>query len=367
MPASLAQVRNRLLADPRFQFWSARFWPTRRIAARRARALFDLCAGFVYSQTLQACVKLDVFERLAEGPLPMVGLATRIGLPIDATERLVNAAVSIRLLERTRDDRVALGIHGAALRANPAIPAMIKHNAMLYRDLLDPVALLRDETGDTELSRYWAYAREAPTRPIDATRVEAYSRLMADTLSLVLDDTLAAVRGLRFERWTDVGGGEGGFACALARRFPHGRFTVFDLPAVVARANERIGSEGLARQVSVVGGDFRHDPLPAEADVISLIRVLHDHDDATASALLAAAARALKPGGHLLLAEPMADDAGRDPMAHAYFGFYLLAMGSGRPRSPGRIEALLAAAGFKRRRRLHAPRPLLTNLMLASR
>ena len=33
-----------------------------------ARALFDLCAGFVYSQILAACVRLDVFARLADGP-----------------------------------------------------------------------------------------------------------------------------------------------------------------------------------------------------------------------------------------------------------------------------------------------------------
>ncbi|HQT73822.1 MAG TPA: methyltransferase, partial [Acidiphilium sp.] len=49
-------LRNRLLANGTFQDLAARFPPTRFVARREARALFDLCAGFVYSQTLAACV-----------------------------------------------------------------------------------------------------------------------------------------------------------------------------------------------------------------------------------------------------------------------------------------------------------------------
>ena len=43
-----------LLASPRFRRWAAAFPLTRPIARRRARELFDLCAGFVYSQVLLA-------------------------------------------------------------------------------------------------------------------------------------------------------------------------------------------------------------------------------------------------------------------------------------------------------------------------
>ena len=42
--------RDFLLSSRRFQRFAAAFPPTRPIARRRASALFDLCAGFVYSQ-----------------------------------------------------------------------------------------------------------------------------------------------------------------------------------------------------------------------------------------------------------------------------------------------------------------------------
>ena len=67
--------------------------------------------------------------------------------------------------------------------------------------------------------------------------------------------------------------------------------------------------------------------------------MLHDHDDAAALALLRAARAALPPDGTLLLAEPMAGTPGAEPMGDAYFGFYLLAMGSGRPRTAERAAA----------------------------
>ena len=57
--------RNRTIANPAFQRWAAAFPLTRGIARRNTRALFDLCAGFVYSQTLFACIRLDLFAILA--------------------------------------------------------------------------------------------------------------------------------------------------------------------------------------------------------------------------------------------------------------------------------------------------------------
>jgi demethylspheroidene O-methyltransferase len=52
-------------------------------------------------------------------------------------------------------------------------------------------------------------------------------------------------------------------------------------------------------------------------------------------------------------------------MGEAYFGFYLLAMGRGRPRTPAEIQGMIAAAGFSASRLLRTPTPLLTRAVLA--
>ncbi|MEQ8663270.1 MAG: methyltransferase, partial [Gammaproteobacteria bacterium] len=49
-----------------------------------------------------------------------------------------------------------------------------------------------------------------------------------------------------------------------------------------------------------------------------------------------------------------------------YFGFYLLAMGSGRARTADELAALLGAAGFARPRLLPTRQPLQVRVMIAT-
>ena len=358
--------RHRLVARPAFQRWAAGFPLTRPVAQRNARALFDLCAGFVYAQVLFACVRLDLFRMLADGPLPPETVAGRAGLPPDSARLLLRAAASLDLLTPLPDGRYALADLGAALLGNPGVAAMITHHAMLYDDLRDPVALLRREGGPTRLAAYWGYAGAADPAGLPEEATGPYSALMGTSQALIAGDILDAWPLARHRRLLDIGGGEGAFAIAALRRHPQLRLTLFDLPPVAARARARFAAEGLAERAEAVGGSF-HAGLPPGADAVSLVRVVHDHDDAPALALLRAAHAALAPGGTLLLAEPIAGTPGAEPVGDAYFGFYLLAMGSGRPRTAADLAGMLARAGFSAVREVPTRRPMLTRLLVAER
>ncbi len=365
--------RNRTIASPAFQRWAAASPFTRFIARRRARALFDICAGFVYTQTLLACVRLNVFETLAPGPMPLEALAAKFSLPVESAKRLLRAAVALGLLRQLPGERFALDDLGASMLGNPSIADFVEHHAILYDDLRDPVALLRGET-TTRLSQYWPYAKDTPEAPASASGGEpgrkpydSYSALMGRSQALISEDILAAYPLTAYTRLMDVGGGEGAFIAAAAQHAPGLRFQLFDLPPVAARARETLAVSGLLPRVDVTGGSFLHDPLPKGADIISLVRIVHDHDDESVRILLRAAYDALPSGGRLLLAEPMAEAPGAAPMGDAYFGFYLLAMGRGRARTAREIEILLKGAGFARIRRIPTRRPLLTALITCSK
>ncbi len=358
--------RNRLIADPRFQRWAAGSLFTRFIARRRARALFDLCAGFVYSQILFACVRLRVFEALAAGPLDLAQLSTRLALPSEAAQRLLRAAVSLKLLRGLPNDRYALDDLGASMLANPSVAALVEHHALFYDDMRDPVALLRGETV-TRLGRFWPYAQAAGVRDsADPAACAAYSELMACSQQLIAEDVLAAYPFERHRALLDVGGGEGAFVAAVAGRCPGLRLQLFDLPPVAARARDRLSARGLAR-IETCGGSFLDTPLPVGADIVTFVRVLHDHDDATALAALRAAYAALPAGGTLLVAEPMAETPGAEAIGDAYFGFYLLAMGSGRPRRRAEMTNLLQQAGFTSIRYPTSLRPILSSVIIGRR
>jgi demethylspheroidene O-methyltransferase len=349
--------RDRLLADSGFQRWSARFPLTRRVARREARALFDICAGFTYSQVLTACLELDLFARVAERPMQVAALALFCEVPEPAMRMLVDAAASLRLL-KIRNDEVRLGALGAALRGNPGIAAMVAHHRLFYADISDPVALLRGQVA-TRLSSFWPYQQ-------GAGEAAAYSALMAATQPMIANEILDAYDVSRHQVILDIGGGDGSFLRQVALKAPAARLQLFDLPEVAAVAASRFGQAGLTPRARVFSGDFANDPLPAGANLVTLVRVLHDHDDAKVLHLLRAIRAILPAGGVLLVAEPFAGTPGAQPVGAAYFGFYLHAMGSGRARRATEIAELLRQAGFSRVRHIETSQPMLTGLLTAS-
>lgn len=354
--------RNRLVADPRFQRAAAASPLTRFVARRRARDLFDLCAGFVYTQILLACVRLRLFEALATGPAHQSQLAESLDLPPEAAQRLLRAAAALKLVRALPDDRFALDDLGASMLANPSVAAFVEHHALLYDDLRDPVALLRGETR-TRLSQFWPYAEG---RAADAATSAAYSELMAGSQKLIAEDVLDAYPFGEHRRLLDIGGGEGAFVAAVAARHPALELQLLDLPPVAERARDVLTAQGLAR-VEVRAGSFLDPPPAGVADLATLIRVLHDHDDAMAQAALRAAFQALTPGGTLLVAEPMADTPGAEAIGEAYFGFYLWAMGSGRARRRAELTRMLQDAGFTNVRHLPSLRPMFASVMIGQR
>ncbi|MFN3989549.1 MAG: methyltransferase [Erythrobacter sp.] len=360
--------RNALFAHPRFQYWAARLPLVSWIAKSRARGAFDMLAGFAYAQTLRAYVESGIFPVLAEGPVTVAQVAERLDLSERAADCLLRAGRALMLSEEVPPKGWMLGEQGAVIAANPGVQAMVRHHRLLYADLADPLALLKaDRKQPTQLSRFWSYAGALHGAGERGRDTAEYSALMAASQHFVADEVLASVsfRGVR--RLLDVGGGHGAFLRAVGTRYPHLQLGLFDLPEVAARGVEILGETFGKARVCGHGGNFFADPVPAGYDMVSLVRILHDHDDAPAAALLANIHKSLAPGARLLIAEPMAQIPGARAMGEAFFGLYLWAMGSGRPRSPKEIMMMLREAGFSRARFVATAQPVNTSVIIAER
>jgi demethylspheroidene O-methyltransferase len=366
--------RNGWLMRPAFQRAAMRLPGLRGVSQHHAASMFAVITGFVYTKTLTAVVDLGWIARLATAPATTADLAEMAQLSPAAATRLLAAAASIDLVEALPDApdgaaRWTLGQRGAALATNQGALAMIEHHKLFYDDLADPVALLRGGRGGRKLAAFWSYA-EAAGRGEPAVAADpgtqAYSALMAASQPMVAEQILDSHDFSQHKQLLDIGGGHGAFLGQVAARHPALQLALFDLPPVADAARTVLAARGLGR-VHVHGGSFRDDPLPQGADLITLVRILHDHDDAVVQALLGAAHAALPPGGRLLIAEPMAGTRGAEAMGDAYFGLYLWAMGSGRPRTADAYRAMLAAAGFRRSREVPTALPMVTRLLVADR
>jgi demethylspheroidene O-methyltransferase len=355
---------TRLALSPRFHRLAVRIPGLRHIARAEGRALFELMQGFVRSQVLTALVETRALERLADGPATTESLAVSLRLPADRAQILLQAGAALGLLRRRRQ-LWALAPRGAAFLAVPGLAAMVRHHAVLYADLADPTAFFRGDS-DPALARFWPYVFGAGAAA-DPETARRYSSLMADSQTLVAEDTLRLADFGGITHLMDVGGGTGAFLAAVGKAHPALRLTLFDLPAVVPEASARFAQAGLSSRTTVHPGSFRDQPLPTGANAISLVRVLYDHADLTVAALLAAAFQALPDGGTLIVSEPMSGGTQPDPSTDVYFAIYTLAMGTGRTRSAAQISQLVQNAGFSAISQRQGFRPFVTSVVQARR
>ena len=142
----------------------------------------------------------------------------------------------------------------------------------------------------------------------------------------------------------DIGGGTGTLVAQVLQRNPRLRGTLVELPETANRARQYLARLGLDGRCEIAGQSF-FDPLPAGADAYLLNRVIHDWDDAAATAILRRCAEAAGSTGRVLVIESHAADA--DSGSFAEMNLRMLVLAGGRERTIDDYSALAAQAGLQ--------------------
>lgn len=137
----------------------------------------------------------------------------------------------------------------------------------------------------------------------------------------------------------DACGGSGVMSIALARKNPHLRICLLDIPAVCRIAARNVKRAGLSRRVRTQTGDIRQ-PLPRGYDVIMFC----DIGDVSPE-LLANAFNALPPGGLVVLADRYLSDDATRPLDCLLGRFVGSAIGRARKAD---IVSALRSCGFQK-------------------
>jgi hypothetical protein len=148
----------------------------------------------------------------------------------------------------------------------------------------------------------------------------------------------------------DIGGGNGTLLAAVLDTHPGTRGILFDLPHVVEAARPRLTP--YAARLQFIGGDFFKE-VPAEARVYVMKYIIHDWDDAKATAILANTRKAMPAGAALLLIEDLVC-APNVPCRAKLGDVNMLVRTGGRNRTRDEYEALLARSGFRVARAIQA-------------
>jgi hypothetical protein len=154
-----------------------------------------------------------------------------------------------------------------------------------------------------------------------------------------------------------VGGNRGQILAPILRAYPSLRGVLFDVPNVVAVAGLFLEEAGVLDRCTLVGGDMFAE-VPSGGDIYLLSRVIHDWDDAKATAILQTCRRAVRSQTTLLLVEwalPATLDHSANVQVSVQGDLNMLIRTGGRERTGAEYEALLTAADFALERIIPTP------------
>ncbi|QRN04193.1 methyltransferase [Legionella sp. MW5194] len=142
-----------------------------------------------------------------------------------------------------------------------------------------------------------------------------------------------------FHTLTDMGGGLGGLARAIALKHPDVHVTLFDSPQVIAQLNAHDFPANLKRQ----GGDFLKT-IPT-ADAYLFKGVLHDFNDDMMHQILSNCRRQMPAEAMLFIAEQVLPDNDL-PHPNKTMDIVMMALLGGRQRTLGEWQKRIEPSGF---------------------
>lgn len=326
---------------------------------RQWRTLQNMLRGYRFGQILMTCARLGVFDALASNAQTATELAPQLNVNANGLARLLNAAVSLKLLKLKKNSS------SAQTASNRYAIAPLAQTSLLPNS---PFPLARMMRREHAFYQRWAWLDEAVkmgTRPDANIRDEKSSNWVMDFELALFDSAkvqapvvaeLLKLPADRTIRVLDVGGGHGGYSMALARQYPNAQPTVFELPEAAKAATHIIASQNMSTRVAVHAGDFQKEDFLPDWDMMLLFGVLVSETPEGKLRLLRKCHAGLAKGGIVVIREWWLDDNRAGPLESTLFSLHmLLSKQAGDISTQAEMSGYLREAGFSHVRVLPLP------------
>ena len=319
--------------------------------------IMELATAFQRSRPLLTAFELDLFTALASEARTSAEVAAAIGADPRATDRLMNALVAFDLLEKENGRfRNSLLAETFLVKGRPDYLGGLGHTNHLWDTWSRLTSVVRagcpEGLGNThQRDDDWL-------RPFIAAMHSRAAQSAGQVVGMLDLDGVSRV--------LDVGGGSGAYAMAFARARRGISAVVFDLPKVVPLTRMYTRQEGLAAEVGTVEGNYLQDPLGEGYDLVFMSAVIHSNSVNDNRLLFAKAARALTPGGQLVVQDFLINEERSGPLQPALFALNMLVgTPAGDTYTESEVRAWMTEAGFGRISRRDTP--VGTNLVIGWR
>jgi hypothetical protein len=311
-----------------------------------ADKLRELINGYQVSQAIHVAATLGLADLLADGPRSADELAAQTNTHAPSLYRLMRALAAAGVFHEDDERRFSMTDVGGHLRSDASgsqrgWAAFIgrPYQFATWSHMLHSIRTGENAFEHVHGTGAWEYRSEHPEESA------IFDAAMTSVTRRTNDAVLAAYDFGVFETIVDVGGSRGVLLAALLKRFPAMQGVLFDLPHVVAGADEVLEHAGVAERCRVVAGSF-FDGVPDGGDAYVLKAIIHDWDDERATEILRACRQAMHAEAKLLVLERIVapPNEGSDGK---FSDLNMLVSLSGRERTEDEFESLFAAGGFR--------------------
>ena len=309
--------------------------------------------AFVLSQCILAAIELDIFVYIDEHNPSRSELIKACNLASSpVTDIFLDLLIANGYLTINEEDQLFVTHLGASfLDVQDSVSSWAEEMQLFYRSLGElPYILHTGSVSQTELSKFWSY------KTPNSVDFNSYSDLMDASQGQLSEAILKNLDLEDVESLLDVGGGYGRLGTAIQDKYKDINVLIADLPEVCDEGRNRC-------DCTYVPIDWFKEEFPAlGVDALLFVRVLHDWKNEVVKYLLSNAKQSLKPGGKIIIIEPMFDDeepTNLNPSA------MMLALFGGRRRSFQEHIRILEEVGFTPK--IHLPIGLSNYRMIVAR
>jgi C-methyltransferase len=298
--------------------------------------------------TVQAAVRLGVFDAVGDEPVAVRELATELDADADALDRLLRALTGLGLMERADAGHYRHSPLSNLLRSGnrPGLAPLARYTTL--PQVWEPWPRLADavRTGRPVFSQVYGkdfYAHLSEDAPEAGAM---FNEAMTANTRLVVAEAAQALDLSGAATVADIGGGQGLMLAELLRHNPAVTGVLLDLASVVEGAlPELVQGGGLAARCRVVPGDCQ-EAVPVAADVYVLKHILHNRDDGACVRVLRNVARSAPSGARVVVIERLIGSGGPFERQHTIMDMFMLLMLGGRERDEPEFAALFERAGL---------------------
>ena len=306
------------------------------------------------SRALAAGVELEIFSHIAAGKRTAKEVAQAAGASPRGMAYLLDAITAIGYLRKS----------GGRYGLQPATAEFLVPGKKLY---VGAMAHALSLTWDAwkNLTESVKSGRSAEAVNVAEKGKDFFPKLVASIFPGNFAASTAAVSRLaekerrKIHKILDVAAGSGAWSLAFAQAIPQARVTSMDFPEMTPITRGFAEKFGVAARYEYLEGDLRQVDFGHDAyDLVILGHIVHSEGETHGKDLIRKSFAALRPGGKLLIAEYVPNDARTGPAMPLLFGLnMLLQTEEGNVFTLREYRAWLKSAGFRKVATLPVPPP----------